>query len=66
MSEEKKDLIRDIAKRTIKTMLEVAGGLLATHATITSVPWSTVVNTVCMSGLLCIIVNVVAQIKTED
>lgn len=65
MKEETKEIIKDIAKRTIKTMLEAALALLATHTTITSVPWPIVANTVAMSGVVTIIVNVVAAMDAK-
>lgn len=54
-----KKKITDILIRTVKTMAQSAIGAIGTSAVLVSdVDWKVVLSTVCLSGIVCILMNI--------
>lgn len=53
-----KEIIKDIAIRTIKTMAQSLAGGLASASILADVNWRIALSATAMSGILCILMNI--------
>lgn len=53
-----KELFKNIAIRTIKTMAQTAVGVIGSSALLSQVDWSVCISAVALSGILCVLMNI--------
>lgn len=60
-----KEKIADILRRTIKTISQAAVGLLASSTLISEVNWPFVLNTLALTALMTVLMNLPELLETD-
>ena len=53
-----KEIAKDIAIRTIKTMAEVAGSMITVGLTLSEIDFKNVLSVTAVAGIYCILLNI--------